>query len=262
VACPLFLLAKSGIGYIIDRPQSFLKLTAAKRMNDELLRILYVGRNNQIATDLQTAFAQPRSIAANGHDAPVAFTVMTNQKAALRLIGAQPPSALWVEIEQRSVSRLRFCETVRYRLPSVVIVAVAKQLPAKVDFKFDGLIKLPVAPQSLWETVAQLKNRRTEHKLHCGPIQLDLATRIVVTPNGHYPLTPKECALLKLFIHQHGNVIKRRELMEQVWETSYVDDTRTLDVHIRWLRECIEPNPSKPIYLTTVRGVGYCFKIV
>jgi len=231
-------------------------------MNEELLRILYVGRKNQIAGDLQTAFAQPKPIAANGHAAPVAFTVMTNQKSALRLIGSQPPAALWVEIEQRSDSRLRFCETVRYRLPSMVIVAVAIQVPTKVDFKFDGLIKLPVVAQNIWEIVAQLKNHHTEYKLHCGPIQLDLSTRIVVTPNGQYPLTPKQCALLKLFINHHGKIIKRRELMEQVWETSYVDDTRTLDVHIRWLRECIEPNPSRPIYLQTVRGVGYCFKIV
>lgn len=225
------------------------------------LQILYVGRKNTIADDLQTLFAQPNHIMANGHDVPVALTVMTNQKSALRVIGAQPPAALWVEIDQRSASRLRFCETVRYRLPSVVIVAVASQWPIKSEFKFDGLIKLPLAPQNVWETVAQLKVRRTAHKLHCGPIHLDLATRTVVTPNGQYTMTPKQCALLKLFINHQGEVVKRRQIMERVWETSYVDDTRTLDVHIRWLRECIEPNPSRPIYLKTVRGVGYCFKI-
>lgn len=258
---PFFI---GGNGYwVYNRQTSTLpQTTAAKRMNEELLRILYVGRKNQIAEDLQTAFTQPNAIAANGHEAPVAFTVMTNQKTALRLIGSQPPAALWVEIEHRSVSRLQFCETVRYRLPSVLIVAVAKHLPAKVDFRFDGLIKLPIVAQNIWEIINQLRQRHTEHRLYCGPIQLDLSTRIVVTPNGQYSMTPKQCALLKLFINQHGKVIKRRELMEQVWETSYVDDTRTLDVHIRWLRECIEPNPSKPIYLQTVRGVGYCFKIV
>lgn len=226
------------------------------------LQIVYVGRKSTIVDDLQTLFAQPNHIRANGHDVPVALTVMTNQKAALRVIGAQPPAALWVEIDQRAASRLRFCETVRYRLPSVVIVAVASQLPAKSEFKFDGLIKLPLALPNVWETVTQLTERRTDHILHCGPIHLDLAMRTVVTPNGQYTMTPKQCALLKLFIQQHGEVIKRRQLMERVWETSYVDDTRTLDVHIRWLRECIEPNPSRPIYLKTVRGVGYCFKIV
>jgi DNA-binding response OmpR family regulator len=231
-------------------------------MNLDSLRILYVGRKNAIADGLQTLFDQQNPISASGNGLPVAFTVMTNQKSALRLIGAQPPAALWVEIEQRSASRLRFCETVRYRLPSIAVVAVANQLPPKSDFKFDGLIKLPLAPHNIWETIDQLKGRRTEHKLHCGPIHLDLATRTVVTPNGQYTMTPKQCALLKLFINHHGEVVKRRQIMERVWETSYLDDTRTLDVHIRWLRECIEPHPSRPIYLKTVRGVGYCFKIV
>lgn len=231
-------------------------------MDVDSLRILYVGRKNIIAEHLQTLFGQQNGITAAGHDVSVAFTVMTNQKSALRMIGAQPPAALWVEIEQRSASRLRFCETVRYRLPSVSIIAVGSQLPIKGEFKFDGLIKLPLVIQDVWVTVTQLTEQRTEHKLYCGPISLDLATRTVVTPNGQYTMTPKQCALLKLFIHHHGEVVKRRQLMERVWETSYLDDTRTLDVHIRWLRECIEPNPSRPIYLKTVRGVGYCFKIV
>jgi len=140
-------------------------------------------------------------------------------------------------------------------------MAVGSQLPTKHDFKFDGLIKLPLATQAIWDIVAQLKTRRTEHRVRCGPILLDLSLRTVVTPNGQYTMTPKQCALLKLLIDHHGEVVKRRQIMERVWETSYLDDTRTLDVHIRWLRECIEANPSKPIYLKTVRGIGYCFKI-
>ena len=94
-------------------------------------RILYVGRKNAIADHLQTVFEQPNPIHLNGHGMPVVFTALTNQKSALRLIGAQPPAALWVETEHRAESRLRFCETVRYRLPSVVIVAIAGQFIAK-----------------------------------------------------------------------------------------------------------------------------------
>lgn len=225
------------------------------------LRILYVGRKGAVANDLQQLFEQQNQISGNGHVLTVAFSVITNQKSALRLIRAQPPATLWVEIDQRSASRLRFCETVRYRLPSVMIVAVASQLPTKPEFKFDGLVRLPLTPHKIWETIDQLKEQRTEHKIHCGSIVLDLATRTVVTPKGQYTMTPKQCALLKLFITHHGEVVKRRQIMESVWETSYLDDTRTLDVHVRWLRECIEPHPSKPIYLKTVRGIGYCFKI-
>ncbi len=59
-----------------------------------------------------------------------------------------------------------------------------------------------------------------------------------------------------LMLH-HDRVVQRADIMESIWETSFLDDTRTLDVHVRWLRERIEPEPSTPIYLLTVRGVGY-----
>ena len=230
-------------------------------MQSNALRILYVGHRNEISSGLHTLFEQRNQIAGITHAQSITLTVMTNQKTALRFIRAQPPDALWVEVEQRPESRLRFCETVRYRLPSVSIVAIANQLPAKNEFKFDGLVTLPLTAQNVSATVMQMVERRTEHRLTCGPISLDLSTRTVVTPNGRYTMTPKQCALLKLFIMHHGEVVKRRQIMERVWETSYLEDTRTLDVHIRWLRERIELNPSKPIYLKTVRGTGYCFQI-
>jgi DNA-binding response OmpR family regulator len=70
-------------------------------------------------------------------------------------------------------------------------------------------------------------------------------------------MTPKQCALLQMLMVHHGNVVERSNIMQAIWETSYLEDTRTLDVHIRWLRERIEPDPSNPVYLKTVRGVGY-----
>lgn len=70
-------------------------------------------------------------------------------------------------------------------------------------------------------------------------------------------LTPKEFELLLLFMQNPGRVLSRRTIMEEVWHTSYLGDTRTLDVHIRWLRQKIEPDPSHPQILRTQRGVGY-----
>ncbi|MCX6043557.1 MAG: helix-turn-helix domain-containing protein [Chloroflexi bacterium] len=70
-------------------------------------------------------------------------------------------------------------------------------------------------------------------------------------------MTPKQCALLEMLMLNHGKVVLRSDIMRLIWETSYLEDTRTLDVHVRWLRERIEPDPSSPIYLQTVRGVGY-----
>ena len=70
-------------------------------------------------------------------------------------------------------------------------------------------------------------------------------------------LTPKKLSLLKLFMERPNTTITRLELMEAIWNTKYMGDTRTLDVHIRWLRETIEHDPNKPQYLQTIRGQGY-----
>ncbi|MEZ4870334.1 MAG: response regulator transcription factor [Caldilineaceae bacterium] len=235
--------------------------------HDEL-RILYVGRQTQISDRLQALFEQQNSIgskqrysATETQQIRLAFVAVTNQKAALRLVRTQPPVAILVEIEQKSASRLRLCESIRYRLPTATILAVTTCVPRAHAELFDGFIALPLDEEEVLATIAQISEQREEHQLQCGPISLDIASRTVVTPNGQYAMTPKQCALLKLFMGRHGEVVKRGEIMQAVWETSYLEDTRTLDVHVRWLRERIEANPSKPIYLKTVRGIGYCFKV-
>ncbi|MFQ5341120.1 MAG: helix-turn-helix domain-containing protein [Anaerolineae bacterium] len=73
-------------------------------------------------------------------------------------------------------------------------------------------------------------------------------------------MTPKLCALLATFIRNRGQVLSREFLMQEVWETEYYGDMRTLEVHVSWLRAKIEDNPSSPRYIHTVRGVGYWFE--
>ncbi|NEO44115.1 MAG: response regulator transcription factor, partial [Moorea sp. SIO4A3] len=72
-------------------------------------------------------------------------------------------------------------------------------------------------------------------------------------------LSPKEFRLLELFINHPRRVWSREQLIDQVWGMDFVGDTKTVDVHIRWLREKLEEDPSKPEYLITVRGFGYRF---
>jgi two-component system phosphate regulon response regulator PhoB len=72
-------------------------------------------------------------------------------------------------------------------------------------------------------------------------------------------LTPKLAQLLEEFIRHPNELVTRRQLMLNVWKTEYIGDTRTLDVHIRWVREQIEENPTKPQLLRTIRGKGYIF---
>jgi DNA-binding response OmpR family regulator len=70
-------------------------------------------------------------------------------------------------------------------------------------------------------------------------------------------LTPRLTSLLHLFMLHPGEVLERDDIFRQVWKTEYIDDTRTLDVHVSWLRQAIEEDPRKPRFLKTIRGVGY-----
>ncbi|MCJ7667325.1 MAG: response regulator transcription factor [Anaerolineae bacterium] len=113
--------------------------------------------------------------------------------------------------------------------------------------------------------MAKRKTPRTGSKrkaghLRAGGISLDLDNRSVTKGKVTLRLTPKQCALLKAFMNNGGVVLTRKFLMKEVWDTDWMEDTRTLDVHVRWLRQKIEDNPSKPVYLRTVRGVGYRFE--
>jgi DNA-binding response OmpR family regulator len=123
-------------------------------------------------------------------------------------------------------------------------------------------------PFSMRELVARLKAmlRRTHmdaddstasRPLTAGPIVVDPGQRRVMRRGKEIQLKPKEFDLLTYFVRHPGQVFSREQLLDQVWGFGYVGDNRTVDVHIRWLREKIEKNPSKPKLLETIRGVGY-----
>ncbi len=99
----------------------------------------------------------------------------------------------------------------------------------------------------------------TASALRVGNLHLDLNTRQVTQGEQVHQLTPKQCRLLYTFMLHPGEILSREFLMREVWDTTYTGDTRTLEVHVRWIRKMIEHNPSRPQYLRTVRGVGYRF---
>jgi DNA-binding response OmpR family regulator len=101
-----------------------------------------------------------------------------------------------------------------------------------------------------------------EEIIRYGGITLFRVKRSVdVVDKGEFTLTPKLALLLETFIRHPNELMTRRQLMQTVWQTDFVGDTRTLDVHIRWVRECIETDPSRPQLLKTVRGEGYLLSI-
>jgi DNA-binding response OmpR family regulator len=96
--------------------------------------------------------------------------------------------------------------------------------------------------------------------LACGTISLDVAERLLTTTSGAFRLTPKECRLLAAFLGSEGQVLTRQYLMKAVWDTDYIADTRTLEVHVHWLRRKLDTDRPRSASIHTVRGVGYVLR--
>jgi DNA-binding response OmpR family regulator len=95
--------------------------------------------------------------------------------------------------------------------------------------------------------------------LRCGPVQLDVEARMLDRGAEQFHLTPKECRLLEAFMRYRGQVLTRQFLMKEVWLTDFVADTRTLEVHVHWLRKKLDRDG--PVFIRTVRGVGYVLRL-
>lgn len=126
---------------------------------------------------------------------------------------------------------------------------------------YDAILVRPFTHRRLEEQIRKILNTRQDYVVTLGPLTLDRRTKRVKTPTGTARLTPKQFQLLDYLIQHHGELVTRRQLMREVWETTYLGDTRTLDVHIRWLRERLEEDPSHPTFIRTHRGRGYSLDI-
>jgi DNA-binding response OmpR family regulator len=101
---------------------------------------------------------------------------------------------------------------------------------------------------------------RPNRELVAGPLRIDLAGRRVYSRGQVLELQPKQFDLLVYLVRNRGTVLTRDQLLHNVWGYDYAGDTRTVDVHIRWLREKLEEDPATPKLIQTVRGVGYCYR--
>ncbi len=191
-----------------------------------------------------------------GKNVKVCLTVVSNQKDALTQVRERAPRAILVEVEDNPRSRVQFCHSLRTREPTMEIIAVGKVHPDS-DFEYDGEVALPLTAENVAELASRYESETTTGILVQGPFRLNMITRVLSTPHGVYRLTPKLATLLGVLLTHPDEIIHRSELMETVWETDFLGDTRTLDVHVRWLRQRLEADPSAPQYLITIRGKGY-----
>ena len=112
--------------------------------------------------------------------------------------------------------------------------------------------------QSSQDTAQEV--RPVNRELVAGPLRIDLAGRRVNCRGQELVLQPKQFELLTYLVRNRGTVLTRDQLLHNVWGYDYAGDTRTVDVHVRWLREKLEEDPANPKLIQTVRGVGYVFR--
>jgi two-component system response regulator RegX3 len=162
------------------------------------------------------------------------------------------------------------CRQMRQRsnVPIIMVTARDSEIDKVVGLEIgaDDYVTKPYSPRELVARIhAVLRRNATEATaanpaaLSAGPVRMDVDRHVVTVGSSPVQLPLKEFELLELLLRNAGRVLTRGQLIDRVWGADYVGDTKTLDVHVKRLRSKIEPEPSAPRYIVTVRGLGYKF---
>ncbi|HEY9638824.1 MAG TPA: response regulator transcription factor [Coleofasciculaceae cyanobacterium] len=181
-----------------------------------------------------------------------------------------PYNLLILDLMLPQINGLDLCRLLRYRgnpVPILILSAKASETDRVLGLEV-GADDYLTKPFSMREFVARCRALLRRQRFSCLPQTPVLQLRDItlypqecrVTVRGEeVSLSPKEFRLLELFMSYTRRVWSREQLIDQVWGPDFLGDTKTVDVHIRWLREKLEKDPSQPEYLITVRGFGYRF---
>jgi len=209
--------------------------------------------------------ASAHSLAPALRKASYTLNVVHTGAGALETIAECEPDLVVFDASTMRSSGTRTCKRLRRALPDTPIIH-SREAGAMEDRRAEADVYLarPFTPRKLLNRVRVLlpADDHKEEIIRCGNLTFYRSKRSVdVAGQGEHRLTPKLARLLEELIRHSDEVVSRRQLMRNVWNTDYVGDTRTLDVHIRWIRESIEVNPARPKLLRTVRGKGYVFGV-
>ena len=192
-------------------------------------------------------------------------------REALARFRADHPDLVLLDLMLPELSGVEVCRILRAESAVPIIMLTAK------DGEVDKVVGLELGaddyvtkPFSLRELTARIRAifRRTEQAappdsqapVTVGRVQVDLAGHRILRDGEAVPLKPKAFELLAFLLGHQGQVFTRDQLLERVWGYDYAGETRTVDVHVHWLRAEIEADPGEPLLLQTVRGVGYVLR--
>ena len=180
-----------------------------------------------------------------------------NGSEAVSQLKQTNPSLVIVNAPSLRSTGIRICLSIRKKdakIPIILIVEKEKEVDKEL---VDTILSLPFTVQKLVNRIKALMPGDGNKVVSVGPIRLDLENRRVRSLGKNSKLTPRLITLLQILMDKHGEVVEREALFKKAWDTNYTGDTRTLDVHISWLRRAIELDPDNPKFLKTIRGVGY-----
>jgi DNA-binding response OmpR family regulator len=174
-----------------------------------------------------------------------------------RSYAGQRFSLVIVDAASMYTSGERICRDLSARFPNAKLILItassAVERPTHADIAFDTTL----TARQLTGAVSRLLRADSHETLNCGPFSLNRTARILQAYGKSIPLSPKLADLIALFMSHPNQNLPRAYIMQRVWNTAYLGDTRTLNVHIRHARMVLETDPQKPDYLKTVRRKDY-----
>jgi DNA-binding response OmpR family regulator len=210
------------------------------------------------------------SLAADG----LRVVTAADGREALRRFRAEEPDLVLLDLMLPELSGIEVCRILRRESAVPIIMLTAR------DSEIDKVLGLELGaddyvtkPFSLRELQARVRAQLRRHgvsdeaasqrkpSIRIGRVTVDLAGHRLLREGDVLAVTPKAFDLLAFLLRNPGQVFSRDQLLEQVWGYDYPGETRTVDVHVHWLRGLLEEDPSRPRFLQTIRGVGYVLRL-
>jgi len=262
---PVLTIVKSILNLLkgIDYPPRLCHNACTSRhmIKNNVTKLLLVDDEKMITEPLAGQLRQ------SGYDVLVAHDGRSGLETALQ----EKPDLVILDILLPGMDGWAVCKELRQAstVPILMLTALGDEVDRIVGLELgadDYLVK-PFSTRELLARIRALLRRvkfehlpsRPQQDFIAGDLRLDLDMRQAYKNSEQLILRYKEFELLSYLMSKAGLPVSRAELFDQVWGTDWLGDTRTLDVHIRWLREKIEDDPSNPQYIQTIRGYGYRF---
>ncbi|ALG28023.1 MULTISPECIES: response regulator transcription factor [Glutamicibacter] len=226
-----------------------------------MTRILIVEDEESLSDPLSFLLEREGFEVRIAEDGLVAVTEFERHGADLVLLDLMLPGQPGTEV----IRQIRL----NSQVPVIMLTAKDSEIDKVVGLELgaDDYVTKPYSSRELLARIRAVLRRQGEGEelisnvVTAGPVRMDVERHMVSVDNTEVSMPLKEFELLEMLLRNAGRVLTRGQLIDRVWGSDYVGDTKTLDVHVKRLRSKIEPDPATPEHLVTVRGLGYKFVV-